>query len=95
MLELLIARDFEYHICKMYEILDIFLLKLHTDIIAPNMSKRYFVKKYGTKYSRMDQAEGEWKTAFKNLKGYGLLARLSSTNFTWSFLEYFVPYSSH
>ena len=69
MLELLIARDFEYHICKMYEILDILLLKLHTDIIAPNMSKRYFVKKYGTKYSRMDQAEGEWKTAFKKFEG--------------------------
>ena len=30
-----------------------------------------------------------WKTTLKNLKGYG---RLSSTNFAWSILEYFVPY---
>ena len=42
-----------------------------------------------------------WKTAFKKLMWYGLLRktislqmfeRLSSTNFTWSILQYFVPY---
>ena len=37
-----------------------------------------------------------WKTDFKKFKGHGLLKQsifpnLSSTNFTWSILEYFVP----
>ena len=49
-----------------------------------------------------------WKIAFEKLKEYGLLkadhvpsdflqtislSRLSSTNFTWYLLEYFVPYT--
>ena len=28
----------------------------------------------------------------KKFKGYGLLSRLSPTNFTWSILEYFEPF---
>ena len=54
----------------------------------------------GAKYSRiLEDPVNLWKTAFKNLKGYGLLKEtisvhfflmLSSTNFTWSIIEYFV-----
>ena len=46
-----------------------------------------------TKYSRMDQVKFmEESLGRQNLKGYDLLKRydLSSTNFTWSILEYFV-----
>ena len=44
------------------------------------------------------------RQTLQNLKSYGLpkqtislqiFKRLSSTNFTWSTLEYFVPYDSH
>ena len=58
---------------------------------------------YGTKYSRMDQANFVEDNPFKDLKEYCLLKqtillqisqRLSSTNVTWSILEYFVIYAS-
>ena len=54
---------------------------------------------YVTKFSRMDQVKFG-RQSLKNLKGYGLLEAahtlnffkgcLSSTNFTWFILEYFV-----
>ena len=42
-----------------------------------------------SKYSRMDKICG--RQSLKNLKGYGLLKQIFSTNFTWSILEYFAP----
>ena len=56
---------------------------------------------YEIKYSRMDQMKFA-RQLLKNWKRYGrpqqtisfqIFQRLSSTNFTWSILEYFVPYS--
>ena len=53
---------------------------------------------YETNYSRMDQVKFVEDSLYKKLKENGLLKqtvllqtfyRLSSTNFTWSILEYF------
>ena len=60
-----------------------------------------FAAVFESKYSRMDEVKFVKDSLLKNLNGYGLLKqaitlqfflRLSSTNFTWSILEYFVPY---
>ena len=48
----------------------------------------------GIKYSRIDRASKIWgRQPLKNLKGisFQIFQRLSSTNLTWSTLEYFVP----
>ena len=59
-----------------------------------------FAAVFESKYSRMDEVKFVKDSLLKNLNGYGLLKqnitlqfflRLSSTNFTWSILEYFVP----
>ena len=49
-------------------------------------------KPYGTKYSKIDQLKYV-EDSLKQIICVQLFQRLSSANFTWSILGYFVPYT--